>query len=123
MALSSYPIKFDNEAIFEPANWDEDSEVIETINQTEAGTDQIVVTRYDKLTISCSFQCSSAWTKKFKEYSQQDSIEVSIYDHIEQEYEVRTMRIRDFKAQLVDNSWKISGTNGLWNVSFNLIEF
>ncbi len=123
MALSSYPILFDEEAIFEPASWDEDSEVIETINQTEAGTDQIVVTRYDKLTISCSFQCSSAWTKKFKEYSQQDSIEVSIYDHIEQEYEVRTMRIRDFKIQLVDNSWKVQGTSGLWNVSFNLTEF
>ncbi len=121
--LSSYPIKFDNEIIFTPVSWDENSEVIETVNQTEAGTDQIAITRYDKLSISCSFQCSSVWAKKFKEYSKQDSIAVSIYDLIDQGYKVRTMRIRDFKTSLVDNSWKTPGTNGLWNVSFSLQEF
>ena len=121
--LSSYPIKFNNEVIFEPESWEESSNVVETINTTEAGTDQIIVTRYDKLSISCSFMCSSVWAKKFKEYSRQDSMAVSIYDLIEQAYKIRTMRIRDFKASLVDNSWKTPNTNGLWNVSFSLQEF
>ncbi len=42
-------IKFDDEEIIQPESWSEDSEVIETVNETEAGTDQIAVLRYDKL--------------------------------------------------------------------------
>ena len=117
------PIKFDKEEIFEPASWEEVSEVIERVNETEAGTDQIAVTRYDKLSVSCAFQCSSVWGKKFKEYSQRDEIAVSIYDVIEDGYKVRRMRIRNFKMSLLGNSWKTPNTSGLWNVSFSLQEF
>ena len=116
-------IKFNGEEIIEPQSWSEDSEVIETVNQTEAGTDQIVVLRYDKLSISCSFQCSHRWAKKFKEYSLLDGIDVSLYDILTGDYVTRQMRIRDFKATLVDNSWRTPGTNGLWIISFNLLEF
>ena len=121
--LSSYPIKFNNDVIFEPESWEETSEVLENVNETEAGTDQISVTRYDKLSVSCAFQCSSVWAKKFKEYSKLDEIAVSIYDLIDGAYKTRTMRIRDFKVSVVDNSWKTPNTNGLWSVSFSLIEF
>ncbi len=117
------PIKFDDEVIFEPESWEETSEVIENVNETEAGTEQIAVTRYDKLSVSCSFQCSSTWAKKFKEYSKKDEIAVSIYDLVDEAYKVRTMRIRDFKASVVANSWKTPNTSGLWNVSFSLKEF
>ena len=117
------PIMFDDEIIFNPESWEEASEVIENINETEAGTEQIVVTRYDKLSVSCSFMCSSVWAKKFKQYSLKDEISVSFYDVIDEAYKVRTMRIRDFKMSLVDNSWKTPGTNGLWEVSFSLKEF
>lgn len=117
------PIKFDGEDIIEPVSWSEDSEVIETVNETEAGTEQIAVTRYDKLSVSCAFQCSHRWAKKFKEYSQRDEILVSFYDILNENYAARQMRIRDFKVSLVDNSWRTPNTNGLWNVSFNLIEF
>ena len=121
--LSTFPIKFDNEAIITPISWEEESEVSETINQTEAGTDQIVITRYDKLTINCTFQCSSTWAKKFKNYSTKDEITVSIYNILSETYSNRTMRIRNFKVALVKNSWKTSNTNGLWNISFSLKEF
>ena len=93
-------IKFDDEEIIHPESWSEDSEVIETVNETEAGTDQIAVLRYDKLSISCSFNCSHRWAKKFKEYSKQDEISVSFYDILSEENAVRKMRIRDFKAAL-----------------------
>lgn len=117
------PIKFNDENIFEPESWEESSEVIESISSTEAGTDQIAVTRYDKLSISCSFNCSHRWTKKFKEYSKMDYINVSIYDHIDCVYKTHTMRIRDFRISLVQSSWQTPGTNGLWQVSFTLLEF
>lgn len=121
--LSDYPIKFGQEVIFAPESWEESSQVIENINTTEAGTDQISVTRYDKLSISCSFQCSSVWAKKFKEYSKQGEIAVSIYDLIAEEYKTRTMRIRNFKASLVANSRSTPNTVGLWDISFSLEEF
>ena len=116
-------IMFDEELIFEPQSWDEESDVIENVNKTEAGTEQIAVTRYDKLSVSCSFQCSSLWAKKFKQYSMKDEIAVSIYDVVDEAYKVRAMRIRNFKMSLVEHSWKTPNTNGLWNVSFSLIEF
>ena len=116
-------IKFDDEEIIEPQSWSEDSEVIETVNETEAGTEQVAVLRYDKLSISCSFQCSHRWAKKLKAYSKKDEISVSFYDILIEENAVRKMRIRDFKASLVENSWKTPGTNGLWVISFNLVEF
>ena len=117
------PIMFDDEVIFEPQSWEEVSEVIENVNETEAGTEQTSVTRYDKLSVSCSFMCSSLWAKKFKEYSMKDEIAVSLYDVIDEAYKVRAMRIRDFKMSLVDHSWKTPNTNGLWEVSFSLREF
>lgn len=117
------PIKFDDEVIFEPESWEEHTNVIENVNETEAGTEQIVVTRYDKLSVSCSFMCSSVWAKKFKQYSMKDEIAVSLYDVVDEAYKVRTMRIRDFKMSVVNNSWKTPNTKGLWEVSFSLIEF
>ena len=58
--LKDYPIKFNNEQIFTPSSWEESSAVVESVNETEAGTDQIIVTRYDKLSVSAAFQCTSA---------------------------------------------------------------
>ena len=121
--LSDYPIKFNGESIPEPVSWSENSEVIEAVNETEAGTDQIIVTRFDKLTISCSFQCSHRWAQKFKAYSRKDEISVNFYDILAGENTTRIMRIRDFRAQLIDHSWLTPGTNGLWNISFTLKEF
>ena len=123
MTLYDYPIKFNNEPIFHPGTWNEESEVIEQVNQTEAGTDQVSVTRYDKLTITAGFQCTSRWVKKFKAYSKMDSINVSIYDFVQEAYATHEMRIRELKIDLVENSRYTPGTIGLWNVSFKLNEF
>ena len=121
--LIDYPVKFGEEEIPEPEEWSEESSVIENVNQTEAGTDQISVTRYDKLSVSCSFQCSHRWASKFKAYSKKDSISVWMYDIELSGYKTRTMRIRSFKADPVQNSQRTPNTNGLWEISFHLEEF
>lgn len=121
--LIDYPVKFDNEEIPEPEDWAEQSSVIENVSQTEAGTDQVSVTRYDKLSVSCSFQCSHRWAAKFKKYSRADSISVQMYDLEKNGYATRTMRIRGFKADPVKHSQRTPNTNGLWEISFNLEEF
>ena len=97
--------------------------MVENVNETEAGTDQVIVTRYDKLSVSASFQCSSTWAGKFKTYSKQDSITVSLYDIETHAYKNRSMRLRSFKAVPAQNSERNRGTDGLWTVSFTLEEF
>lgn len=121
--LSDYPIYFDDTKLFTPESWNERYDVIETTNQTEAGTDQVSVTRYDKLNVSASFNCSSRWAAKFAAFRDQDSISVKIYDLKDQEYKTRLMRIRNFKTGPEKNSEKVEGTNGLYVVSLELEEF
>ena len=121
--LKDFPIRFDGEAIFTPASWEEESTVVENVNETEAGTDQIIVTRYDKLSVSASFQCSSTWAGKFKAYSKQNEVTVSLYDIETHAYKNRCMRLRSFKAVPAEHSERTRGTDGLWTVSFTLEEF
>jgi len=82
-----------------------------------------IVTRYDKLSVSASFQCSSTWAGKFKTYSKRDSITVSLYDIETHAYKNRSMRLRSFKAVPAPYSEKNRSTDGLWTVSFTLEEF
>lgn len=121
--LSEFPIYFDDVKLFPPSKWEESSSVVESVNQTEAGTDQVIVTRYDKLSVSASFQCSSRWAAKFAEFRDKDSIAVMLYDLKTQDYKTRMMRMRNFKPGLEEHSEKTKGTNGLYTVSFDLEEF
>ena len=121
--LSEYPIYFDETKLFTPESWEESYAVVESTNQTEAGTDQVIVTRYDKLSVSASFQCSSRWAATFATFRDKDSIQVKLYDLKTQDYKTRTMRIRNFKSAPEKNSEKTKGTNGLYTVSFDLEEF
>lgn len=121
--LKNYPILFDGEKIFTPSSWEEESNVIESVNETEAGTDQIIITRYDKLSVSTTFQCSSTWAGRFKAHSRKNVIRVSIYDLETHGYKTRSMRIRSFKATQEQYSERVPRTDGLWTVSFTLEEF
>lgn len=121
--LSEYPIYFDDVKLFTPESWEESYAVIENTNQTEAGTDQVIVTRYDKLSVSASFKCSSRWSAKFAEFRDKDSIQVKLYDLKTQDYKTRIMRMRNFKTGPEKNSEKTRGTNGLYTVNFDLQEF
>ena len=123
MMLSEYPIYFDDVKLFPPSKWEESSSVVESVNQTEAGTDQVIVTRYDKLSVSASFQCSAGWASKFAAFRDKDCIQVKLYDLKTQGYKTRQMRMRNFKPGLEEHSEKTKGTNGLYTVSFDLEEF
>ena len=121
--LENYPIKFGNVAIPNPTSYSESSEVVENVNETEAGTDIVVIVRKDKLTVSLSFQCSSDWAQKFATYRDTEPLSVSLYDPKTNAYKVRSMRIRSYKANVVEDSWRTAGTVGLYNVSFDLKEY
>lgn len=125
---STYPIMFDDTQILSPSEWNETSNVVETVNVTEAGTDSVEVTRYDKLTVSARFKVAEAanvveWAKVFKEFSKKPSFTLKRYDILEQGYEERTVRMRDFVAELMPKSDLLPSINGIWDISFTLIEF
>lgn len=122
--LNTYPTKINNITIPVPIAWNEISEVIENAMTTEAGTDVIDVMRVDKLTVNASFNVSSAWLSTFKDWSKSTSaLTVQIYDAVSGAYVSRNMRIRNFNYSLVKNSDRTSGTIGLWELTFDLIEF
>ena len=126
--LNTYPILINNEPVLSPHSWTENSNTVETVNQTEAGTDQIDVTRLDKLSISVTYAIAetsdgTGWAKKFKGFSKLNSLIVKRYDILEAGYEERTMRMRNFSANLVPKSDYLPAVNGVWEISFTLEEF
>lgn len=121
---NDYPIKINNTPIPVPIEWSETSNVVENVNTTEAGTDVADVLRVDKLTVTASFDVSSAWLATFKGWATSlSALAVKIYDPITDAYLERSMRIRNFVSNLVQYSDNTSGTIGLWNITFDLIEF
>lgn len=122
--LNDYPVKINNTAIPVPIEWSENSEVVENAMTTEAGTDVVDVLRVDKLTVTASFDVSSSWLATFKGWANSTSaLTVDIYDPVTNTYKQRSMRIRNFISNLVQNSDNTSGTIGLYNLAFDLIEF
>jgi hypothetical protein len=121
--LTNYPTFFNNIAIIRPEKWDEEYEVLETVNETEAGTDVVDVRRKGKLTITVSYKCSSIWAKKFEQFFDEDTLSVKFYDAKADDYITKTMRMRNFKKSLVKHSEGVRYGNGVHKISFDLIEF
>ena len=121
--LADYPVKINDVVLFEANSWEEESTVVENKYETEAGTDQVSVTRYDKLTVSAQYRCHSAWLSQFKRWSKMDTLTVALYDPFTNRYLSRAMRMRNFKSTLIEYSEKVTDTNGVWDVSFSLEEF
>lgn len=107
-----------------PANsWEEQSEVIENVMTSEAGTDLANVVRYDKLTISASYRCMSDVAKELKGLSKLNTLTLVMYDVETETTVTRYVRMREFTASLIKDSHKVSISDGLWEVSFTLIEY
>lgn len=122
--LNTYPVQINNTDLPVAISWNETAEVVENANTTEAGTDIVDILRVDKLSVNASYDVSSAWLATFKGWANSTSkLTVKIYDSVSDGYLTRYMRIRNFTANLVQHSDKNSGTIGLWNVTFDLIEF
>lgn len=120
--LNDFPIQINNVPIPFPNEWTENSEVVENVARSESGTDIVVVTRFDKLSISCSLTVMSDWLAQFQAWSQSNTLALKRYDAIDNAYDTRTVRMRNFKCQLKPKSHKIAVTTGIWIVSFTLEE-
>ena len=120
--MLSKHLKFDGVQIPNPTSYSEESETIDNQYETEAGGLNISVTRYDRLHISASFDVTSAWAAKLKNYSKQGLLTVTLFDLALNAESEHSMVIQNFKSKLVEQSEYTARTNGLWTVSFELQE-
>lgn len=120
---SSYPTMINGTAIPSADSWSVDSQVIETEFMTEAGTDEVLVSRYGKVTVTAKFTVSAKWLATFQGYSTRASLTVKYYDPALAGYAEKTMRLRNFRYVLIPGSDKLDESMGLYTVNFDLIEF
>lgn len=122
--LSSYPIYFDNtEITIRRVQWSRGYENLANVSETEAGTDDVEVIRKGKTVIGAAFNCSDRWASILSAFNDQQSIQVRFYDIKTKDYLALKMRMEDLNIDEVQDSDRVSGTNGLYIVSFNLVEF
>lgn len=121
--LNDYPIKFNDTALFRPEKWDTSYEKISTVKQSSAGTDMVLNTRTGKLKISAEFNCTDVWLKRFREFDAMGSFTLSLYDVVTEGYAVHTVRMENLKESMEVHSGHITVSNGLYVVSFDIIEF
>lgn len=119
----NYPIKINNTSLFRPESWKIKEDVVESDFVTEAGTDEVIVTRYGKTTIFAEFACTSTWAATFQGWGQTASLTVQYYDPLTEGYTSKTMRMRNFNMNLHPHSEYITKSMGLYTVTFDLIEF
>lgn len=123
MLRGTYPLKFNNTEIPFPKSYSEDSQIIETVKQSEAGTDLVSVTRRNKLHASMTFKCLASWVATFATFEALDSFLFYRFNPRTGTYESRTVRMRNFKHSLENGSQDLTAVDGVWSVSFDLEEF
>lgn len=122
--LNEYPIMFNNEEVKAwNTTWDESYSNINTVNLTEAGTDDVEISRFGKVTIGASFQCSNVWAQFFRRYSEMAYFSVKYYDTLTGAYVTKTVRMEEISISLQILSKDTPGTTGLYLVTFTLYEF
>lgn len=121
--LSNYPLKIGDVTLIFPTKWDEDYEVIEKVNVSEAGTDIVQVSRAEKLTLSLEYNITGDVLPVFEAYRADPTqvYTVSIWDATANGYITKQMRFRNFKKSLVRKSQELA-VPGVWSISFDLIE-
>lgn len=122
--LVNYPIKLNNVTLLFPTSWDERYSQVESVNVSEAGTDIVQVTRLLKLTLSLGYNVTGTLLPTFEYFRNRpdETITVSVFDADADNYVTKTMRMRNFKKSLKRKSQELGDVNGIWSVSFDLIE-
>lgn len=123
--LNSYPITINSEVIPYPDYWEENPKKKTNTFETEAGGITKIVTRSERLCVSCSFTVTSRWLKKFMAYRNANSLTVNIYDPVSNAMVSHTMFIDDesFTYERIKDSRYVANTNGLYKLSFDMEAF
>ena len=120
---NDYPIMFNTTVIPFPLDHSEDSQTVDSVKKTEAGTDIVTVARYGKLKVSMSIVCLQDMLQTLAGFSVMDSFTFKRYDPKIGAYGEKTVRMRGFKYKMKKGSEDLTEVKGVWEVSFDLEEF
>lgn len=124
MLRADYPVYFDTTAItIKHRQWARSYANMVTINSTEAGTDDVEYLRFGKTTIRAQYRCMDEWASFFAEYSKIPMFNVKFYDAETKAYVTKSMRMEGLSITEVPKSEDLAVTNGIYDISFNLLEF
>lgn len=120
---SDYPVVIGTTPITIPAmTWSMSLETVENVNTTEDGHDDVELTRLGKRKITASYKVTDSWALFFRTMCSAGTVTVSVYDTLTQAYDTFDVRVRNYKESLVRKSDTLSVTNGIYNISFDLLE-
>lgn len=99
-----------------PDGFNESSQVIEQVNQSEAGTDLVSVTRTSKLVLNMTFDLSSRWKDTLDGFARLMSVTLNYrgVDYVG--------RFRPGNNALVGNSALTPNSDGLWTCSYTFTQ-
>lgn len=119
---TNYPMMFDSTVIPFPLIYSEEMQTVDSVRQTEAGTDIVTVARYKKLRASMTIVCLQPTLQALSNFADEDSFVFKRYDPKTNAYEQKTVRMRNFNYILRKGSEDLT-VNGVWEVSFDIEEF
>lgn len=109
-------IKVNNEQLPNPVSYDENMGSLENENASESGKTLVAVVRLDMFSANMTFNVSSYWKEKIRNYCKLDYVKLEVNG---KEYQAR---LRSFTANLAENSERSEGTDGYWKVSVTATE-
>lgn len=121
----NYPIVLDNVEYQYFKVWNTTRNDYVTIHETEAGTQEDVVTRKGRLSISVSVTCLQPLLASLLSLADMDEFEAKIYNPATDDYDTIDVRIGagSMSYNLKTGSADLSAVNGVYEVSFTLEEF
>lgn len=121
----NYPIVLDNVEYQYFKVWNTTRNDYVTTHETEAGTQEDVVTRKGRLSISVSVTCLQPLLASLLSLADMDEFEAKIYNPATDDYDTIDVRIGagSMSYNLKTGSADLSAVNGVYEVSFTLEEF
>ena len=120
--LKDHPYRINDIELPFARAWEESYGKIEKVKTTEDGHKDKTTVRDNILNVKVSIQCKSDLAAALEAVSQNDSVTLTRYNIVSQSEETRTMWMEDFQKNLIEESWKLKTTDGVWLVSFKLEE-
>lgn len=125
-------ISINNTTLICPKSFSMKYEDIENVNKSEAGTDIVSVTRLNKINCSIGYVCSHTLRNTLRTYATSNTVTLKL----ENESTGHTCRVRNYSEKLVEGTQvEMAGliintagtytdgtTNGVWDISFDMIE-
>lgn len=126
--LKDYPYMIDNTEIPFPKTVTDARETVENVNQSETGKDILQIKRLAKRNLAFTYRLASEWVPIFETFAESTTpLTVKFYDGMgtsgQTGYVEKSMRMRNFQKTLLKDSEDLYGIMGIWDITFNLIEF